>query len=109
MKNAGPCGIFPAHAPEPAGFVPDFGPLVGGTGAADAGYVQLVGWSDWAQDMTDAGVAALVATENHDITALLAAGDALVESCEGCHKEFKPDLPSERYMHPHHIGPSDEG
>ena len=83
--------------------------MVGGTGAADAGSVQLVGWSDWAQDMTDAGVAALVATENHDIIALLAAGDALVESCEGCHKEFKPDLPSEGYMHPHHIGPSDEG
>lgn len=83
--------------------------VLGGTGQADAGYVQLVGWSDWAQDMTDAGAAALLAIENHDIIALLAAGDLLVESCEGCHREFKPDLPSEGYMHPHYIGPSDEG
>jgi len=79
---------------------------LGGTGQADPGYVRLVGWSDYAQQMTDAAVAAMRAAEQHDLDGLLAAGDALVESCEGCHKEFKPDLPSEGYTHPHYIGPS---
>lgn len=79
---------------------------LGGSGQADAGYVQLVGWSQYAQDMTDAAVSAFWATENQDLDALLTAGDALVESCEGCHREFKPDLPSEGYEHPHYLGPT---
>ena len=77
---------------------------LGGSGQADPGYVKLVGWSQYAQDMTDAAVFSFWATENHDLDALLTAGDALVESCEGCHREFKPDLPSEGYEHPHYLG-----
>ena len=80
---------------------------LGGTGQADPGYVQLVGWKEYAQQMTDAAVAARMATENQDLAALQAAGDALVDSCESCHQEFKPDLPSEGYLHPHYIGPTE--
>jgi hypothetical protein len=79
---------------------------IGGNGQADPGFVKLVGWTEYAQKMTDAAVAALRATEGKDLKALLTAGDALIETCEGCHKEFKPSLPSEGYMHPHYIGPS---
>jgi cytochrome c556 len=43
--------------------------------------------------MSDAGQAALKATEGKDLKALVAANGQLVESCEGCHKEFKPELP----------------
>jgi hypothetical protein len=52
--------------------------------------------------MTDAAVAAVDATHEKDLPALLAAGDQLVDTCERCHTEFKPDLPSEGIMHPHH-------
>jgi len=78
---------------------------LGGTGQADPGYVRLVGWSDYAQEMTDSAVAAMRAADNQDLDALLAAGDALIQSCEGCHQEFKPDLPSEGYLHPHYLRP----
>ena len=33
--------------------------------------------------------------------ALVAPNGQLVESCEGCHKEFKPDLPSKGITHKH--------
>ena len=33
--------------------------------------------------------------------ALVAANGRLVEACEGCHKQFKPALPSEGIMHSH--------
>ena len=79
---------------------------LGGTGQADPGYVQLVGWSEYAQQMTDAAITALRATEDQNLPALLAAGDALLETCVACHTEFKPDLPSEGYLHPHYVGPT---
>jgi hypothetical protein len=31
----------------------------------------------------------------------VAANGQVVESCEGCHKEFKPDLPTEGIVHTH--------
>jgi hypothetical protein len=33
--------------------------------------------------------------------ALVAANGQLVDACEGCHKEFKPQLPSEGIVHAH--------
>jgi hypothetical protein len=33
--------------------------------------------------------------------ALVAANGQLVEACEGCHKRFKPALPSEGIVHSH--------
>lgn len=83
------------------------GPLisVGGNGQADGGFVKLTGWRDWAQKMTDAGAAAYRASETKNVGGLQAAGDSLIEACNGCHKEFKPALPSEGYLHPHYDGP----
>ena len=72
---------------------------LGGTGQVDPGYVRLVGWSSYAQEMTNVAVSAVQASENQDL-------DTLVETCEGCHKEFKPELPSEGYLHPHYVGPA---
>jgi CRP/FNR family cyclic AMP-dependent transcriptional regulator len=34
--------------------------------------------------------------------ALRSAGDTLVDVCEGCHEEFKPDLPTEGILHVPH-------
>jgi cytochrome c556 len=46
-------------------------------------------------------MAALKATEGKNAEALVTANGQLVESCEGCHKQFKPSLPSEGITHAH--------
>ena len=74
---------------------------LGGTGKADPGWVQSPAWKKYSQEMTDAGLAALTAVHSKDRAALLKAGDQLVNTCTSCHKEFKPDLPTEGIVHPH--------
>lgn len=74
---------------------------VGGTGPRDAGWVASPAWRTHAQKMSDAGAAALAAVQGKNFDALVAANGQLVESCEACHKEFKPDLPSEGIVHTH--------
>ncbi len=72
---------------------------MGGTGPADPGWVRQVGWSTNAQAMGDAALAALAAAKGRDLPALVKANGDLVTSCEGCHKAFKPDLPTEGALH----------
>jgi len=75
---------------------------LGGTGKADPGWAQLPDWKKYSQELTDAGLAALSAVRSKNREALLKAGDQLVATCEGCHKEFKPELPTEGIVHPHY-------
>jgi hypothetical protein len=72
-----------------------------GIGPNDRTFVQQPDWQKFAADVSNAGIAALRAAEakNHD--ALVTANGQLVDACEGCHKRFKPALPSEGIMHPH--------
>jgi cytochrome c556 len=58
-------------------------------------------WQKWAQALSGAGMAAQKAAQEKNRDALVAANGQLVESCEGCHKEFKPSLPSEGITHTH--------
>jgi hypothetical protein len=74
---------------------------VPGTGVNDVTWVASPGWQKWARALSDAGQAALKATEGKNLEALVAANGQLVEVCEGCHKEFKPELPSEGIVHAH--------
>jgi hypothetical protein len=74
----------------------------GGTGQMDATWVEQTGWRAYAQDLADAGVLALDAATRRDLDGVLAAGDSLIMSCEGCHAEYKPALPTEGIVHPHH-------
>jgi len=74
---------------------------VGGAGPRDAEWVKAPSWRTNAQRMSDAGVAALNAAKSKDLKALVTANGQLVESCEQCHKEFKPDLPTEGIVHSH--------
>jgi cytochrome c556 len=74
---------------------------VPGTGVNDVTWVASPGWQKWSRAMSDAAQAALKATEGKNLEALVAANGQLVESCEGCHKEFKPELPSEGIVHTH--------
>ncbi len=73
----------------------------GGTGSMDANWVEQDGWRAYSQDLADAGVAAYDAAVRRDLNGVLTAGDSLIMSCEGCHQEYKPALPSEGIMHPH--------
>jgi hypothetical protein len=74
---------------------------VAGTGVQDMTWVATPGWQKWSRAMSDAALAAVKATEGENFEALVAANGQLVESCEGCHKQFKPDLPSEGISHGH--------
>jgi hypothetical protein len=75
---------------------------LGGTGQADDGWVVLPGWQNDARAMTDAAAAQLEAIGNQDFDALVVANGQLVDACEACHQEFKPELPTEGIVHPHY-------
>lgn len=72
---------------------------VGGSGPLDAGWVASPEWTKLSQDMMNASELALDAAKAKDKAALLAAGGPLVDSCEGCHEAFKPELPTEGIAH----------
>jgi hypothetical protein len=72
-----------------------------GTGPNDRTFVQQPEWHKFANAVSNAGLAALRATETKSQEALVTANGQLVEACEGCHKRFKPALPSEGITHAH--------
>ena len=72
---------------------------MGGTGQADAGWVQQVGWKTSAQAMTTAALADLSAAKSRNLDGVKKANGDLVAACEDCHKQFKPSLPSEGVVH----------
>jgi cytochrome c556 len=72
-----------------------------GTGTNDIVWTDSAGWQKWSRALSDAGLSALKASQNKDMDALVAANGQLVEACEGCHKQFKPELPSEGIVHAH--------
>lgn len=72
-----------------------------GTGPNDRTFVQNPDWQKFAMAVSNAGLAAIKAGEAKNKEALVAANGQLVEACEGCHKQFKPELPSEGLMHTH--------
>jgi hypothetical protein len=72
-----------------------------GTGVNDRTWTQSPGWTKWARALSEAGLAAEKASESKNLQALVTANGQLVEACEGCHKEFKPSLPSEGITHAH--------
>jgi cytochrome c556 len=72
-----------------------------GTGPNDRTFVQQPDWQTFAAAVSAAGLAALKAAETKSQEALVAANSQLVDACEGCHKRFKPALPSEGITHTH--------
>jgi cytochrome c556 len=79
------------------------GPLIslGGAGARDATWAQTPSWRTHAQKMSTAALAAVDAAKAKNFESLVKANGQLVDACEGCHKEFKPDIPSEGITHGH--------
>jgi hypothetical protein len=74
-----------------------------GTGPQDAAWATAPAWQAWARELTDGGLAALDAVEKSNQRALHAAGEAIADTCFGCHDMFKPDAPTEGLLHvPHY-------
>ena len=72
-----------------------------GSGPNDRTFVQNPDWQKFGAAVSNAGMAALKAADAKNQGALVTANGQLVEACEGCHKQFKPALPSEGIMHGH--------
>lgn len=76
---------------------------LGGNGKADMGWVNNPEWQSWSAKMIQETEQALVAIDAKDQAALKASGERLVDTCEGCHDAFKPNIPTEGILHvPHH-------
>lgn len=92
-----------ANVLEHASQVAAAGALVAveGTGPNDRDWVQQPEWQQWSRDLSNAGAAAIKATEARDLTALTAANGLIVDACMNCHQKFKPALPSEGIDHSH--------
>jgi hypothetical protein len=70
-----------------------------GTGVSDAIWAKADGWQANAKMMAEAGRAALTAAQARSLPMLIEANGELVGTCEGCHKAFKPELPTEGIAH----------
>lgn len=64
----------------------------GGTSAAEVERAASSEWKNWAGRLVTTTSSAARAVDRKDQMALLAASDALVEVCEGCHTAFPPEL-----------------
>lgn len=98
-KSAADWAIVEEHATQMAAA----GALValGGTGVQDAKNHESPSWQTWSKKLSEAGLAEVAAARARDMEALRTANGQLVEVCEGCHKEFKPAIPSEGLVHTH--------
>jgi cytochrome c556 len=63
----------------------------GGSIAAEQGRAKAPVWQEWTKKMGDAVAAAKTAADKKDQMGVAAAGDSLVEICEGCHMAFDPN------------------
>ncbi len=74
---------------------------MGGAGVNDSMWVVQRSWRGFVDQMNTASLQAMAAAKARNLTELGLAGDRLVESCEGCHRQYKPSVPTEGLMHPH--------
>ena len=74
---------------------------MGGTGVNDAMWIAQTSWREYVNTMNSASLLALSSARNEDATQLARAGDMLIESCESCHQQYKPSIPTEGFSHPH--------
>ena len=70
---------------------------MGGTGVNDAMWVVQRSWRDYVDQMNAAGLLALDSARTVNREQLMQASDALVVTCEGCHQQYKPSIPTEGY------------
>jgi len=65
-----------------------------GTGPLDDQWTSQPAWRDYSMSLADAAGRAVNAARSQDVELIARAGDEIVAICEGCHIDFKPDLPT---------------
>ena len=74
---------------------------MGGAGVNDAMWVAQSGWRAFTGQMNEAATSALQASRTQDLPALVDAADALRASCDSCHRQYKPEVPTEGFYRIH--------
>ena len=74
---------------------------MGGTGVNDAMWIAQRSWREYVNQMNEAALLALASARTEDRAGLARAADMLVVTCEGCHQQYKPSIPTEGLTHPH--------
>jgi hypothetical protein len=65
-----------------------------GTGPSDEQWTGRSEWQQFSMQLSEAAGRAVNAARSEDIELIGRAGDEIVDICESCHIEFKPDLPT---------------
>ncbi|MBT8147569.1 MAG: cytochrome c [Gammaproteobacteria bacterium] len=65
-----------------------------GTGPLDEEWTSNEGWVNYSNQLSAAAGRAVNAARAEDLQLISRAGDEIVDICEGCHIDFKPDLPT---------------
>jgi hypothetical protein len=72
---------------------------LGGTGEFDNEWAQRPTWVTRAQALSHAATGILSAVRARNFEQVVRNNGLLTDSCEGCHDEFKPSLPTEGIVH----------
>lgn len=65
-----------------------------GTGPVDEQWTNRAEWREYASGLSAAAGRAVNAARSRDVELIGRAGDEIVDICESCHIDFKPDLPT---------------
>lgn len=65
-----------------------------GTGPVDELWTSRAPWREFANKLSASAGRAVNAARSRDVELIERAGDEIVDICESCHMEFKPDLPT---------------
>lgn len=65
-----------------------------GTGPLDDEWTANESWVGYANQLSAAAAGAVNAARSRDVQLISRSGDQIVDICEGCHIDFKPDLPT---------------
>ena len=68
--------------------------VIPGTGPMDDAWAADPAWKAWAGKLEEAGNRAVDAVKARDVSVVALSGDEIVDICEGCHLQFKPDMPT---------------
>ncbi|NKB34091.1 MAG: hypothetical protein GKR91_13445 [Pseudomonadales bacterium] len=65
-----------------------------GTGPVDQMWTNRAEWQRYSMALSDSAGRAVNAARSKDLELIKRSGDEIVAICEGCHIDFKPDLPT---------------
>jgi len=65
-----------------------------GTGPVDTMWTGREQWHEYSLALAETAGRAINAARSRDVELISRAGDEIVEICESCHRDFKPDLPT---------------